>query len=143
MGINLLSDLGYDDGDIEVRKAREAALVYAELMDSLVESRKGAGLNQTQLAQRMGTSQSAVSALENGADARLSTLIKYAQASGCEIHISVTPSATATHSKNPDWVTIKVNSDPVATPSTAWVDTSAATMKVGQVRIAELETVDA
>lgn len=125
MGINLLEDLGYRDDDVAVRKAREAAAVYAELVDSLIESRERAGLKQRQLAKRMGTSQSAVSELENGSDARLSTIIRYAQAAGCEIHIRVTPAGPAEHTQNPEWITIDVKTPAAPKRARAWVDTSA------------------
>lgn len=52
-----------------------------ELVDRLVEVRQELGLSQTQVAARMGTSQSAVARLERGdADVRLSTLQRYAAA---------------------------------------------------------------
>lgn len=123
MGINLFADLGYDDNDPEVRKAREAAAVYAQLLDSLVASRKRAGLSQKALAKRMRTTQSAVSEIESGQDARMSTVLKYAQAAGCEIHIEVTPSSTATQSRNPEWVTINVVPEGAPALNAAWVDT--------------------
>ena len=51
------------------------------LIDELVGARRAAGLSQTELAARMGTSQSAVARLERGdADTRLSTLERYAAA---------------------------------------------------------------
>jgi transcriptional regulator with XRE-family HTH domain len=52
-----------------------------ELADDLTARRIGSGLSQTELAARMGTSQSAVARLESGeADVRLSTLERYAAA---------------------------------------------------------------
>jgi transcriptional regulator with XRE-family HTH domain len=52
-----------------------------ELIDQLVEVRQALGLSQTEVAARMGTSQSAVARLERGdADLRLSTLQRYAAA---------------------------------------------------------------
>jgi transcriptional regulator with XRE-family HTH domain len=52
-----------------------------ELVDRLVEVRQTLGLSQTEVAARMGTSQSAVARLERGdADVRLSTLQRYAAA---------------------------------------------------------------
>lgn len=51
------------------------------LIDELVAARRAAGLSQTEIAARMGTSQSAVARLERGdLDARLSTLERYAAA---------------------------------------------------------------
>ncbi len=56
------------------------------LMRELAARRQGAGLSQTEIAARMGTSQSAVARLESGeADVRASTLERYAAALGTEI----------------------------------------------------------
>ena len=56
------------------------------LMRELAARRQDAGLSQTEIAARMGTSQSAVARLESGeADARASTLERYAAALGTEI----------------------------------------------------------
>ena len=57
-----------------------------ELVAELVTTRRRLGLSQTEVAARMGTSQSAVARLEGGgADARLSTLERYAVALGAEL----------------------------------------------------------
>jgi ribosome-binding protein aMBF1 (putative translation factor) len=62
----------------------------ADLVRGLVEQRLAAGLSQTEVAARMGTSQSAVARLEAGAsDARASTLERYAAAVGGEINWSL------------------------------------------------------
>jgi DNA-binding XRE family transcriptional regulator len=56
------------------------------LMRELAGRRQDAGLSQTEIAARMGTSQSAVARLEAGeADVRASTLERYAAALGAEI----------------------------------------------------------
>ncbi len=56
------------------------------LVGELAAQRQAAGLSQTQVAARMGTSQSAVARLEaGGADVRASTLERYAAAIGSEI----------------------------------------------------------
>jgi transcriptional regulator with XRE-family HTH domain len=58
----------------------------ASLVRDLVAQRQAAGLSQTEVAARMGTSQSAVARLESGAtDIRASTLERYAAAVGSEI----------------------------------------------------------
>ena len=58
----------------------------ASLVRDLAAQRQAAGLSQTQVAARMGTSQSAVARLESGAtDIRASTLERYAAAVGFEI----------------------------------------------------------
>ena len=54
-----------------------------ELIEELVRVRRESDLSQTEIAARMGTSQSAVARLESGElDARLSTLERYAAALG-------------------------------------------------------------
>jgi ribosome-binding protein aMBF1 (putative translation factor) len=57
-----------------------------QLVADLTEQRRWAGLSQTQVAARMGTSQSAVARLESGdADVRVSTLERYAAAIGSQL----------------------------------------------------------
>jgi ribosome-binding protein aMBF1 (putative translation factor) len=72
------------------RMADEQAARMAEdrgrLVRELAEQRQAAGLSQTEVAARMGTSQSAVARLESGtADVRASTLERYAAAVGGQI----------------------------------------------------------
>ena len=62
---------------------KELAQRRRALADELVERRIAVGLSQTEVAARMGTSQSAVARLESGqSDVRLSTLERYAAAVG-------------------------------------------------------------
>ncbi|MGY1705276.1 helix-turn-helix domain-containing protein [Geodermatophilus sp. SYSU D00697] len=63
------------------------------LIEELVRLRQESDLSQTELAARMGTSQSAVARLESGElDARLSTLERYAAALGRTVDWQVRPS---------------------------------------------------
>src|SRR5580698_5611589 len=56
------------------------------LLAELAGQRQAAGVSQTEIAARMGTSQSAVARLEAGeADVRASTLERYAAAVGTEV----------------------------------------------------------
>lgn len=74
---------------------REMAVRRRQLATELVELRRAAGLSQTQLAARMGTSQSAIARLEAGdADIRLSTLERYAAALGQRLQVRLHPSPT-------------------------------------------------
>lgn len=60
------------------------------LIDTLAEQRQERGLTQTEVAARMGTSQSAVARLEAGElDVRLSTLERYATAVGLTLDWTV------------------------------------------------------
>ena len=65
---------------------REMAQRRKDLSAELVSRRQAVGLSQTEVAARMGTSQSAVARLEAGeSDVRLSTLERYASAVGMEL----------------------------------------------------------
>ena len=58
----------------------------ASMVRHLAAQRQAAGLSQTEVAARMGTSQSAVARLETGeADVRVSTLERYAAAVGSQL----------------------------------------------------------
>jgi transcriptional regulator with XRE-family HTH domain len=78
------------------RAAGEQAARMAEergrLVRELAGRRLAAGLSQTEVAARMGTSQSAVARLESGtADVRASTLERYAAAVGGQITWRLNP----------------------------------------------------
>jgi ribosome-binding protein aMBF1 (putative translation factor) len=80
------------------RRADEQAARMAEdrgrLVRELAGQRQAAGLSQTEVAARMGTSQSAVARLESGtADVRASTLERYAAAVGGQITWKLDPPA--------------------------------------------------
>lgn len=61
-----------------------------ELVDMLAERRRAQRLSQSEVADRMGTSQPAVARLEAGrGDVRLSTLRRYAEALGQTVHFAV------------------------------------------------------
>jgi transcriptional regulator with XRE-family HTH domain len=62
------------------------------LVADLTAQRRSAGLSQTEVAARMGTSQSAVARLETGdADVRVSTLERYAAAIGSQVSWQARP----------------------------------------------------
>jgi transcriptional regulator with XRE-family HTH domain len=69
---------------------REMSERRRALGDQLAAQRRSLGLSQTQVAARMGTSQSAVARLETGAsDALVSTVERYASALGWELRWSL------------------------------------------------------
>lgn len=69
---------------------REMSERRKALTDELVDRRRALGLSQTQVAARMGTSQSAVARLETGAsDVLMSTVDRYASAVGWTLRWTV------------------------------------------------------
>lgn len=81
-----------DDGLPVFPGFREMAESRRRLLGELVGQRQLLGLSQTEVAARMGTSQSAVARLEALAgDVRLSTLERYAEAVGHTLRWSLEP----------------------------------------------------
>jgi hypothetical protein len=80
---------GFREMALRRQAGEQAARMAADrgrLLRELAEQRLAAGLSQTEVAALMGTSQSAVARLESGtADARASTLERYAAAVGRQI----------------------------------------------------------
>jgi predicted transcriptional regulator len=75
---------------------KEMAARRQSLAADLVAARLHLGLSQTEVAARMGTSQSAVARLESGdADVRLSTLERYAAALGQQLDMKLMRSPRA------------------------------------------------
>ncbi len=73
------------------------------LLADLAAQRQSAGLSQTEIAARMGTSQSAVARLEAGqADVRMSTLERYAAAVGSDLTWQLRPGSDQTSRRNPE-----------------------------------------
>jgi len=71
----------YDKLDVEFR-----------LLNEMLTARKKAGLNQSQVAERMGTKQASITRLESSLSSgehspSLATLKKYANAVGCHLDI--------------------------------------------------------
>lgn len=76
--------------DPAFKAAYEDAGYRENLLRDLVARRKQQRLSQTVLAERMGTTQSAVSELEGSVgDPRLSTLQRYARALECRLQLAV------------------------------------------------------
>jgi transcriptional regulator with XRE-family HTH domain len=74
----------------EIRAVFEDADCRRMLIHSLLECRTSAGISQERVAERMGTTQSAVSDLEGGAtDPRLSTLQRYARSVDARLWVTL------------------------------------------------------
>lgn len=85
----LLANLGLED-DAATHEAWEDADSIARLIRTLVGIRNDKKLTQAQIAEAMGTTQSAVSDLERTAgDPRLSTVQRYARAAGVKVCLTV------------------------------------------------------
>lgn len=60
------------------------------VIEALVRARMEAGLTQTELAERIGTTQSAIARLEGGGvSPSLATLRRYAEATGTRLQVSL------------------------------------------------------
>lgn len=86
----------------EVRAAYESLAPEFELLRQMLKARKGAGLTQAEVAQRMGTKAPAVTRLESSltsgpSSPSLATLQKYAQAVGCDLQVTLIPLQPAKH----------------------------------------------
>ncbi len=69
--------------DPEVREAYDAMTGEFALARELIAARVRAGLTQAELAERMGTTQSAVARIESGRSLpSMKTLLRYAKATG-------------------------------------------------------------
>lgn len=80
--------------DPAYRQSYEALADEFTLADALIAARVRAGLSQAQLAERMGTSQSAVARMESGrALPSTRSLARYAAATGSRLDIRLVPTA--------------------------------------------------
>jgi ribosome-binding protein aMBF1 (putative translation factor) len=92
-----------DDGASVFPGFREMSQNRRRLLDELVTHRRELGLSQTEVASRMGTSQSAIARLEaQSADLRLSTLERYAAALDRTIEWRVAPPTSSLQAGRPD-----------------------------------------
>lgn len=85
----LLDAFGIDENDPEVIAIEEDFNDFADLISNLVKRRKALGLKQIDVAKRMGTKQSAVSAIESSsANPTIQRLQKYARAVEAKLELS-------------------------------------------------------
>jgi DNA-binding transcriptional regulator YiaG len=80
--------------DPAYREAYEALEGEFALVGALIRARTHARLSQAEVAERMGTTESAVSRLESGrSKPSTRTLERYAKATGHRLHISLEPAS--------------------------------------------------
>jgi DNA-binding XRE family transcriptional regulator len=74
-------------------EAYEALELEYQVVSQLLKARTKAGLTQDAVAERMGTTKSAISRLESAGKhtPSLSTLRRYAEAVGCELQVKLVP----------------------------------------------------
>ena len=77
--------------DPKFREEFEALRPECELAQALINARSRAGLSQSDVAARMGTSQPAVARLESGRKPTLKALERYAEAVGVKVEIRLVP----------------------------------------------------
>jgi transcriptional regulator with XRE-family HTH domain len=82
--------------DPEFREEYAKADAEYALIESLVRARSAARLSQAELARRIGTTQSAIARLEaGGVSPSVSTLRRYAEATGTKLRIELLPATRA------------------------------------------------
>src|SRR5829696_3190456 len=70
---------------------------FAQIADKVADRRKELELSQAELAQLVGTTQSAIARLESGGrPPRIDTLLRIADALDCDLHVELTPRADST-----------------------------------------------
>lgn len=85
--------------DPAYRAAYDALEEEFALVNSMIQARSRAHLTQAQVAERMGTTESAVSRLESGRGRpNTETLKRYADAVGRRLRITLEPPASNSHS---------------------------------------------
>jgi transcriptional regulator with XRE-family HTH domain len=77
-------------GNAEVKAECEKLSDEFSLLDEFLNARASQGLTQAQVAEKIGTTQSAVARMESGSGKHspsLATLSKYAEALGCKLEL--------------------------------------------------------
>jgi DNA-binding XRE family transcriptional regulator len=65
---------------------------FAQIADRVAEQRIAKGLSQRELAELVGTTQSAIARLERGGrPPRIDTLLNIAEALDCDLHVELVP----------------------------------------------------
>lgn len=78
-------------------EAYDALALEYQLANQMLKARSRAGLTQDAVAERMGTTKSAISRLESAAKhaPSIATLKRYAHAVGCELQVRLVPQKAA------------------------------------------------
>ena len=100
----MIANMRYDESrqlPLERLRARlagaEAGWFFASIASEVAERRAGRGLSQRELADLVGTTQSAIARLESGGrPPRIDTLLRIADALECDLHVELTPRVDST-----------------------------------------------
>jgi len=98
--------------DAEVKAEYDKLADEFSLLDEFLKARATQGLTQAQVAERIGTTQSAVARMESGSGKHspsLATLKKYADALGCKLEVRLIrkPSPARSSTGRPGPTTLK------------------------------------
>lgn len=88
----------------DVREAYDAMSAEFAFLDEVLKARAEAGLTQAQVAERVGTTQSAIARLESGTlkhSPSLATLQKYAKALGYRVEVKFVKERGSSRSSTP------------------------------------------
>ena len=83
-------------GNVEVKAEYDKLSSEFALLDEFLKARAAQGLTQAQVAEKIGTTQSAVAWMESGSGKHspsLATLSKYAEALGCRLEVRLVRSS--------------------------------------------------
>jgi transcriptional regulator with XRE-family HTH domain len=81
----------------------EDGWLFAAIASQVAEQRQARGLSQKELAELVGTTQSAIARLESGGrPPRIDTLLRIANALDCELVVQLRPRTVTTKGRNHD-----------------------------------------
>jgi transcriptional regulator with XRE-family HTH domain len=109
---------GFALADLDVKEEFDKLSDEFSLLDEFLKARTSLGLTQAQVAEKIGTTQSAVTRMESGSrkhSPSLATMTKYADAFGCKLEIRLVrrPRATGDLSRR----TKQANPKPATQPA--------------------------
>lgn len=108
----ILRALGIDPSDPEVIAAQDDFNEFADLISALVQRRKALGLTQKDVAELMGTKQSAISTIESSsANPTIQRLQRYARALGLKLTLG-----TSTPAADAEWTPLRIEGVTDASP---------------------------
>jgi transcriptional regulator with XRE-family HTH domain len=88
--------MAYEKARARLARAEEDGWFFARIADQVAAQRAGRSLSQRELAELVGTTQSAIARLEaGGRPPRIDTLLRIADALDCELAVELRPRASS------------------------------------------------